>query len=64
MEVAQLASEAGFIFGVSGVMVAMTLIVSGGGSGWHMRHSCVAKFQLQQDDGDWGSHNISCCQRS
>lgn len=43
-EVAQLAGEAGFIFGVSGVMCAMTLIVSaesqgggeaaGGGSRW------------------------------
>lgn len=33
MEVAQLANEAGFIFGVSGVMCAMTLIVSGGAGG-------------------------------
>lgn len=38
MEVAQLAVDPGFIFGVSGVMVGITLIVrasgSGGGSGW------------------------------
>ena len=47
MEVAQLAGEAGFIFGVSGVMVGITLIVSGGtGLGVRRPPSMIPCFVL------------------